>query len=34
VDVLAGTPDDLAKTMPREIAKWAAAVKSSGAKAE
>lgn len=34
VDVLAGTPDDLTKTMPREIAKWAAAVKFSGAKAE
>ncbi|MGE5525286.1 MAG: tripartite tricarboxylate transporter substrate binding protein [Rhodospirillaceae bacterium] len=34
VDVLAGTPDELAKTMPREIAKWAAAVKFSGAKAD
>jgi tripartite-type tricarboxylate transporter receptor subunit TctC len=34
VDVLAGSPDDLTKLMPREIAKWAVVVKSSGAKAE
>jgi tripartite-type tricarboxylate transporter receptor subunit TctC len=34
VDVLAGSPDELAKAMPREIAKWATAVKASGAKAE
>jgi len=34
VDVLASSPDELAKTMPREIAKWAMAVKASGAKAE
>jgi tripartite-type tricarboxylate transporter receptor subunit TctC len=34
VDVLAGTPDELTKLMPREIAKWAVVVKSSGAKAE
>jgi len=34
VEVLAGTPDELAKTMPLEIAKWTKAVKSSGAKAD
>ncbi len=34
VDVLAGSPDELTKLMPREISKWAAVVKSSGAKAE
>ncbi len=34
VDVVAGSPDDLAKVMPREITKWAAVVKASGAKAE
>ena len=34
VDVLAGSPDELTKLMPREIAKWGAVVKSSGAKAE
>jgi tripartite-type tricarboxylate transporter receptor subunit TctC len=34
VDVVAGTPDELAKLMPREIAKWSAVVKSSGAKPE
>jgi tripartite-type tricarboxylate transporter receptor subunit TctC len=34
VDVVAGTPDELTKLMPREIAKWGAVVKSSGAKAE
>ena len=32
VDIVAGTPDELAKLMPLEIAKWAAAVKASGAK--
>jgi tripartite-type tricarboxylate transporter receptor subunit TctC len=32
VDVLAGTPDELTKVMPREIAKWGAVVKASGAK--
>jgi tripartite-type tricarboxylate transporter receptor subunit TctC len=34
VDVVAGSPDDLAKVMPREITKWAAVVKASGVKAE
>ena len=34
VDVVAGTPDELVKLMPREIAKWSVAVKASGAKAE
>ena len=34
VDVLAGSPEELSKVMPREIAKWAVAVKASGAKAE
>ncbi len=34
VDVLAGSPDELTRLMPREIAKWAVVVKSSGAKAE
>jgi tripartite-type tricarboxylate transporter receptor subunit TctC len=34
VDVVAGTPEDLTRLMPREIAKWGAVVKSSGAKAE
>ena len=34
VDVVAGTPDELTRLMPREIAKWGAVVKSSGAKAE
>ena len=34
VDVVAGTPDDLVRLMPREIAKWGAVVKASGAKAE
>ena len=32
VDVLAGSPDELAKVMPREIVKWGAVVKASGAK--
>ncbi len=32
VDIVAGTPDELARLMPLEIAKWAAAVKASGAK--
>ena len=31
VEVLAGTPDELAKVMPLEIKKWGAVVKSSGA---
>lgn len=31
VDVLAGTPDELARVMPLEIKKWGAVVKSSGA---
>ena len=34
VDVVAGTPDELTRLMPREIAKWGAVVRSSGAKAE
>ena len=34
VEVIASTPDELAKLMPREIARWAAVVKASGAKAE
>jgi tripartite-type tricarboxylate transporter receptor subunit TctC len=34
VEVVAGTPDELTKLMPREIAKWAKVVKASGAKAE
>ena len=32
VDIVAGSPDELARLMPLEIAKWAAAVKASGAK--
>lgn len=31
VDVLAGTPDELAKVMPAELKKWGDVVKSSGA---
>ena len=34
VDVVAGSPDELARLMPREITKWSAVVKASGAKAE
>ncbi len=34
VDVVASTPDELARFMPREIPRWAAVVKASGAKAE
>ena len=34
VEVVAGTPDELTKVMPREITKWGAVVKASGAKAE
>ena len=34
VDVVAGTPDELARLMPREIPRWAAVVRASGAKAE
>ena len=34
VEVVAGSPDELAKLMPREIAKWAKVVNVSGAKAE
>lgn len=34
VDVVAGTPDELAKLMPREIARWGAVVRASGAKPE
>ena len=34
VEVLAGTPDELAKVMPREIAKWAKVVQASGLKPE
>ena len=34
VDVIAGSPEDLARLMPLEITKWAAAVKASGARGE
>jgi tripartite-type tricarboxylate transporter receptor subunit TctC len=34
VDVVAGSPDELTKLMPREITKWGAVVKASGAKPE
>ena len=34
VEVVAGSPDELTRLMPREITKWAAVVKSSGAKPE
>lgn len=34
VDVVAGTPEELAKLMPLEIAKWSAAVKAAGLKPE
>ena len=34
VDTLAGTPEELARVMPQEIAKWGRVVKSSGARAE
>jgi len=34
VDVLAGTPEELTKVMPREIVKWGAVVKTSGVKAD
>jgi tripartite-type tricarboxylate transporter receptor subunit TctC len=34
VEVVAGTPDELAKLMPLEIAKWGTVVKASGAKPE
>jgi tripartite-type tricarboxylate transporter receptor subunit TctC len=34
VDIVAGSPEDLARLMPLEIAKWAMAVKASGAKLE
>jgi tripartite-type tricarboxylate transporter receptor subunit TctC len=34
VDVVAGSPDELVKLMPREITKWEAVVKASGAKPE
>jgi tripartite-type tricarboxylate transporter receptor subunit TctC len=34
VDVVASTPAELASLMPREIARWAVVVKTSGAKAE
>jgi tripartite-type tricarboxylate transporter receptor subunit TctC len=34
VEVVAGSPDELTKLMPREITKWAAVVKASGAKPE
>ena len=32
VEVVAGTPDELAKLMPQEIVKWGKVVKASGAK--
>ena len=34
VDVVASTPDELARFMPREFPRWAMVVKASGAKAE
>ncbi len=34
VEVIASTPDELTRVMPREIKKWAAVVKASGAKPE
>ena len=34
VEVVAGSPDELTRLMPREIAKWGAVVRASGAKAE
>ena len=34
VEVVASAPDELAKLMPREITKWGAVVKASGAKPE
>lgn len=34
VEVIGSTPDELAKLMPREIARWGAVVKASGAKGE
>ena len=34
VEIVAGSPDELARVMPLEIKKWGAVVKSSGAKAE
>jgi len=34
VEVVAGSPDELTKVMPREITKWAAVVKASGVKPE
>ena len=34
VEVVAGTPDELAKLMPQEIVKWGKVVKASGAKPE
>ncbi len=33
VEIVAGSPEELARLMPVEISKWAAAVKASGAKA-
>ena len=33
-DVIAGTPDDLARLLPREVARWAAVVKAAGSKAD